>query len=191
MSVIFCDIIIITRVCTAAGGVNVGRPAKPIDLADGRRTNEVKRRRKAAEEKLKGQKPPDLRKIQEGLSRQQKAIAADIVRSMEDQQLLCSLDTTVIKLAAFAIDGIRACIKEQNDTAKAIADGDIPPESECMNDPNFRQKLKKYEETFDRACKELGLSPQARAKIAIAGTTGKDDSLAMIKEIIGGDTAQG
>jgi phage terminase small subunit len=39
-------------------------------------------------------------------------------------------------------------------------------DEECMNDPNFRAKLKKYEETFEKACKELGLSPQSRAKFA-------------------------
>lgn len=169
----------------------MGRPAKPIDLADGKRTNEVKRKRKAAEEKLRGKTPPDLKKICEGLTRQQKSIAAEIVESMEDAQLLCSLDNTVIKLAAFSIDGIRSCISEQNRTAKEIAEGKAPPEDEKMNDPNFRQKLKKYEETFDRACKELGLSPQARAKIAVAGTTGKDESLEMIQQIISGEARNG
>lgn len=165
----------------------MGRPAKPIDLADGKRTNEVIKKRRAAEQRLRGKAPPDMKKICEGLSRQQKLIAVEIVESMEDTELLCSLDSTVIKLAAFSIDGIRSCIMEENRRSKAIADGEADPESECMNDPNFRQKLKKYEETFDRACKELGLSPQARAKIAVAGTTGKDESLEAIKQIIGGN----
>lgn len=167
-------------------GITLGRPAKPIDLAYGKRTNEEISKRKKTEEKLKGKAPPDIKKICAGLSRQQKAIALEILDSLEDAELLCSLDNTIIKLAAFAIDGIRACITEENETIRKIASGEKDPSEQCMNDPNFRQKLKKYEETFDRACKELGLSPQARAKLAVAGTTGKDESLEAIKQIIGG-----
>lgn len=161
----------------------MSRPAKPIDLAYGARTNDEKKRRAKAEAALRGKRPP---RIPQGLSRQQRAIAKDIIESMDQSELLCGMDETIIALAAYSIDGIRSCINEQNKTAKAIADGDMDPESECMNDPNFRAKLKKYEETFDRACKELGLSPQSRAKLAIAGTTGKDESLEAIKSIIQG-----
>lgn len=159
----------------------MSRPAKPIELAYGARTNEEKKRRAAAEQKMKSGRPV---RMPQGLSRQQRAIAKDIMESLSDSGLLCGLDETIIALAAYSIDGIRACINEQNRAAKAIADGDMEPELECMNDPNFRAKLKKYEETFDRACRELGLSPQSRAKLAIAGTTGKDESLEAIKSII-------
>lgn len=164
----------------------MSRPAKPIDLAYGARTNEEKKKRAKAEAALKGKRPV---KIPDGLSRQQRAIAKDIIESLDQSELLCGMDETIIALAAYSIDGIRACITEQNKAAKAIADGDMEAELECMNDPNFRAKLKKYEETFDRACKELGLSPQSRAKLAIAGTTGKDSSLDAIKQIIGGGKA--
>ncbi|MBQ5317009.1 MAG: P27 family phage terminase small subunit [Oscillospiraceae bacterium] len=164
----------------------MSRPAKPIDLAYGARTNEEKKKRAKAEAALKGKRPV---KIPDGLSRQQRAIAKDIIESLDQSELLCGMDETIIALAAYSIDGIRACINEQNKAAKAIADGDMEAELECMNDPNFRAKLKKYEETFDRACKELGLSPQSRAKLAIAGTTGKDSSLDAIKQIIGGGKA--
>lgn len=164
----------------------MSRPAKPIDLAYGARTNEEKKKRAKAEAALKGKRPV---KIPDGLSRQQRAIAKDIIESLDQSELLCGMDETIIALAAYSIDGIRACINEQNKAAKAIADGDMEAELECMNDANFRAKLKKYEETFDRACKELGLSPQSRAKLAIAGTTGKDSSLDAIKQIIGGGKA--
>lgn len=162
----------------------MGRPAKPITLTDGKRTNEVKNRRRAAENRLRGDRPV---KVPEGLSRQQKSIAKGIIEALEGSSLLCSLDETILAEAAFSIDGIRACIYEHNTMMQKIADGDAEPEDDRMNDPNFRQKLKKYEETFLNACKELGLSPQARAKIAVAGTTGKDESLEAIKKIIGGE----
>lgn len=162
----------------------MGRTAKPIGLADGKHTADVIRRRKQAEERMKGSKPV---KIPAGLSRQQKAIAKEIIEALDQSGLLCSLDDTILAEAAFAIDGIRSCIAEHNEMRRAIAAGDAPAEEDRMSDPNFRQKFKKYEETFYNACKELGLSPQARAKIAVAGTTGKDESLEAIKEIIGGE----
>lgn len=124
-------------------------------------------------------------KLPEGLSRQQRAIVKEIQEALSKSGILCSLDSTILAEAAFAIDGIRACITEHNNMIQKIADGKAKPEDDRMNDPNFRSKLKKYEETFQNACKELGLSPQARAKIAISGTTGKNDSLKAIKEIIG------
>ena len=161
----------------------MSRPAKPIELAYGARTNKEKAERAKAETALRGTRPV---KVPDGLSRQQRAIAKEIIESLNEAELLSSLDETILAMAAYSIDGIRACIAEQNRAMKAIADGDMAAELECMNDPNFRAKLKKYEETFEKACKELGLSPQSRAKLAIAGTTGKDTSLDAIRQIIGG-----
>lgn len=166
----------------------MSRPAKPIELAYGARTNEEKKKRAKAEAALKGNRPV---RIPAWLNRQQKAIAKEIIESLNEAELLSGLDETVVALAAYSIDGIRACINEQNKAMRAIADGDMAADEECMNDPNFRAKLKKYEETFEKACKELGLSPQSRAKLAIAGTTGKDDSLEAIRQIIGGEQGAG
>lgn len=166
----------------------MSRPAKPIEMTTGARTNKEKKGRAAAEASMRGKRPV---RVPEGLSRQQRAIAKEIIETLAEAELLGSLDETIIALAAWSIDGIRACIAEQNNVRKSIADGDTDAGCECMNDPNFRAKLKKYEETFERACRELGLSPQARAKIAIAGTTGKDSSLDAIRQAIGGQGAVG
>lgn len=147
----------------------MSRPAKPAGTS---RTSErsVKRARAKAESKLKGttavRMPP-------GLTQRQCEIAGVIIAALSEADILSSLDETVLKMAAFSIDGIDSCIKEQNE------------DPDCMNDSNFRQKMKRYEETFATACKELGLSPQARAKLAIAAQN-KDTSLEEIRRAISG-----
>lgn len=144
----------------------MSRPAKPAKMADDR----AKHRARAEQEcSLKGSAPI---KVPKGLTKSQAAIAKGIIEALKDAGILSGLDETVLKMAAFSMDGINACVSEQN------ADPD------CMNDSNFRQKMKRYEETFRIACTELGLSPQARAKLAIAAGN-KDTSLEAIKAAIG------
>ena len=132
----------------------------------GARTNAEKEKRKAIEKRLKGGAgvavPPYL-------SDGQKAIAAAVIEGLSQADILSSLDETIIALAAFSIDGVIGCIREAQE------------DSAAMDDSNFRQKLKKYEETFEKACRELGLSPQARAKIAIGAQNPKDDSTDLLK----------
>lgn len=150
----------------------VGRMSRPAKPASTKKTSERKasRARAAKEAALKGGTAVS---VPQGLTKRQEEIAAAIISGLSEADILSSLDETVLKMAAFSIDGIDGCIREQND------------DPDCMNDSNFRQKMKRYEETFATACKELGLSPQARAKLAIAAQN-KDTSLDEIRKAIGG-----
>lgn len=150
----------------------MSRPAKPIQTATGARTNEELTARRETEARLKGNEPV---KVPSYLSPSQKKIAKSIIDGLSQAEILSSLDDTIIALAAFSIDGIISCILAQAE------------DNEIMDDSNFRQKLKKYEETFEKACRELGLSPQARAKIAICAQSPKDNSADILKSIIAGD----
>lgn len=147
----------------------MSRPAKPIKAS----TQAIadKKGREDKEAKLKGNLPV---KAPAYLSAKQKKIANAIIEGLSQADILSSLDETILALAAFSIEGIMTCIKEQQE------DPDV------LNDSNYRQKLKKLEETFEKACRELGLSPQARAKIAIASQNTKDDNTDMLKAIISG-----
>lgn len=148
----------------------MSRPAKPIAVTTGAMTNAELESRRSKENALKGSSPVG---IPASLTEGQAEIARAIIEALKDADILSSLDEAVLAMAAFSIDGINRCIEEQNE------------DPECMNDSNFRQKMKRYEETFATACKELGLSPQARAKLAIASKD-KDTTLDTIRAAIGG-----
>lgn len=149
----------------------MSRPAKPIQASTQMMTKENRAARIENETKLKGSKAVSIPAY---LSKDQKAIAAAIIDALSQADILSSLDETIIALAAFSIDGITKCIKEQQD------------DPFVLDDSNYRQKLKKLEETFEKACRELGLSPQARAKIAIASQNTQENSTDVLKKIIGG-----
>jgi P27 family predicted phage terminase small subunit len=144
----------------------MSRPAKPAKVADDR----AKHRERAEKESvLKGSAAV---KVPDGLTPSQAAIAEGIIEALKEADILSGLDETVLKMAAFSMDGISTCVTQQNE------------DPYCMDDSNFRQKMKRYEETFRIACSELGLSPQARAKLAIAAGN-KDTTLEAIKAVIG------
>lgn len=152
----------------------MSRPAKPIATTTGARTKAAIEARTKAETRLKGN---GAIKVSGSLTKRQQVIAEAIMEALKDAEILSSLDETVLAMAAFSIDGINKCIEEQN------------ADPECMNDSNFRQKMKRYEETFGVACKELGLSPQARSKLAIASQN-KDTTLDAVKAAIGGNVTK-
>lgn len=141
----------------------MGRPAKPISLATGARTKEEKEGRQKAEEKLRGvgkPKPPTY------LTKTQKKIFKDLVKRMAGAEgLLCDLDDWLIAKTAVAIEKLAQVDKDIENTPALLYDKDVM---------NTRAK---YTQDFYRGCNELGLSPQARAKLAISLTENTIDPL--------------
>ena len=137
----------------------MARPAKPIDLAVGARTKEEVLARQEAEEKLKTNAPP---KPPRGTGKEVKKIFREIVKRLEGAEVLCSLDDWIIAKTATAIYML------------GKIDSDIEINNSLKYDRDVMNARAKYTQDFYRGCNELGLSPQARAKLAIS-MGGKDE----------------
>ena len=87
----------------------MGRPAKPIGVAVGARTKDEIEGRAAAEEKLKGNAPPRPPK---NLNKEQKKIFREIVKRLQDADILCALDDYILAKTAIAIDKLREIDKD-------------------------------------------------------------------------------
>ena len=122
----------------------MGRPAKPIGVAVGARTKDEIEGRAAAEEKLKGNAPPRPPK---NLNKEQKKIFREIVKRLQDADILCALDDYI----------------------------DLHPGWKYIT--GVMNARAKYTQDFYRGCNELGLSPQARAKMAISLSKQEEDPL--------------
>jgi len=140
-----------------------GRPAKPIYMAVGARTNDEIESRAAAEKALKSGSPP---RVPSSLSKNQKKICKSIIKKLEKADILCSLDEWILAKTAIAIDKL------------AEIDKDIEAEPDMKYDREVMNSRAKYTQDFYRGCNELGLSPQARAKLAIASAEKDNDPLA-------------
>ena len=137
----------------------MARPAKPIDLAVGARTKEEVLARQEAEEKLKTNELP---KPPRGTGKEVKKIFREIVKRLEGAEVLCSLDDWIIAKTATAIYML------------GKIDSDIEINNSLKYDRDVMSARAKYTQDFYRGCNELGLSPQARAKLAIS-MSGKDE----------------
>ena len=140
----------------------MGRPATHIDLATGARKKDEIENRKKAEDKLRGTgdiaPPPEL-------SEEQREIFENIVQLMKEADVLSCLDTYILTRAAVTIDAL-------NEIDEMIRnDGKLFLNAPLMSARN------KYTQEFFRCCNELGLSPQARAKMAIAFSRKEEDEL--------------
>lgn len=140
----------------------MGRHAKPIGVAVGARTKDEIEGRAAVEEKLKGNAPPRPPK---NLNKEQKKIFREIVKRLQDADILCALDNYILAKTAVAIDKLREI------------DADIEAKPEKKYDTDVMNARAKYTQDFYRGCNELGLSPQARAKMAISLSKQEEDPL--------------
>ena len=140
-----------------------GRPAKPIGMAVGARTKDEIEGRDAAEKALKSGSPP---RVPSSLNKNQKKICKSIIKKLEKADILCSLDEWILAKTSVAIDKLLEIDREIEENPILKYDRDV------MN------SRAKYTQDFYRGCNELGLSPQARAKLAIASTASENDPLA-------------
>lgn len=142
--------------------VIIARPAKPIDLTSGARTKKEIQSRQEAEQKLKTNTLPRPPK---GTSKEVKKIFREIVKRLENADVLCSLDDWIIAKTATAIHKLNTI------------DAEIETNPNMKYDRDVMNARAKYTQDFYRGCNELGLSPQSRAKLAISMTSREEDPL--------------
>lgn len=152
----------------------MSRPAKPADAGTGKIGKQAKNDRKNAENTLKG----DAKSVQPAykLTKNQRKIFNLIRKVLSEAEVLGELDTYVLTATAVAADRIAEIDLKVNENPGLMLDKDTA---------GVRGK---YWSDFRQGCNELGLSPQARAKLGIVAAANKakeHDPLAQI--LSGGD----
>lgn len=131
----------------------MARPAKPAGTGTGIYRKEILDARKKAEAAMKGD--PIVLKSPAYLSDSQKRLYRRIVRMLEKAGTLGKIDTFILEQTVIAIDRLQSLNVKQNENPELITDRDV------LSAINAQTKI------FFRGCNELGLSPQARAKLGI------------------------
>ncbi|NKF05294.1 phage terminase small subunit P27 family [Clostridium gasigenes] len=159
----------------------MARAAKPVDLQSSKMGKAEKKKRKEAEEKLKGNKNL-VYKAPTDLDKEEKKIYLFITKELKNADVLCNLDIEMIKITVDAIMRMNEC-KAIIKTHGAIMYGD--------NDNMYRNPAtliyKDYNAIYNKCCMELGLSVSSRAKLStinIDAAATKEDPL--LKILAGG-----
>lgn len=154
----------------------MGRPAKPAAAGVGKIGKQEKSDRKAAENKLKGNEKNV--KPAYKLTKEQKKIFNSIRKILEEAGVLGELDSYVLTATAVAADRIADIDLQVNENPRLMLDKDVA---------GVRGK---YWSNFCQGCNELGLSPQARAKLGIVAAANRakeNDPLAKLLTDADGD----
>lgn len=153
----------------------MARPAKPADAGTGKIGKQAKNDRKNAENTLKG----DAKNVQPAykLSKNQRKIFNAIRKILSDAGVLGELDTYVLTATAVAADRIAEVDAKVNDNPQLLMDKDMA---------GVRGK---YWSDFRQGCNELGLSPQARAKLGIVAAANKGKESDPLAKILAGEDA--
>ena len=138
----------------------MARPAKSAATNARKIGKAEKSARKAAENCIKGATLPEP---PEDLTARQAEIFQFIVEGLKDSQILGKLDTYVLRNTAVAIERL-----ENLDA--------LLQQPENVGNSKLMAARKVYSSDLFRGCNELCLSPQARAKIAIAQVNALTDA---------------
>ena len=151
----------------------MGRPAKPAQAGTGKIGKQEKSDRKTAENKLKGQSK-NVKPAYE-LTKNQKKIFNTIRKILSDAGVLGELDAYVLTATTVAADRI------------AEIDLKVNKNPSLMMDKDTAAVRGKYWSDFRQGCNELGLSPQARAKLGIVAAANKSKESDPLASMLGSD----
>lgn len=151
----------------------MGRPAKPVAATTGKSGKQTKSDRENAENKLKG----DAKNVQPAykLTSSQRKIFNSIRKVLQDAGVLGELDAYVLTATAVAFARVQEIDLIVNDEPRLLFDKDRVGVRE------------KYWGAFCRGCNELGLSPQARAKLGIVAAGNKARENDPLAKFLAGD----
>lgn len=141
----------------------MARPSKSVSVKSRKISKEDKKKLEATEQKIKGDN--DKLMPQKHLNKRQKDIFFYILNELSDKDILGNLDVFVLNQTAIVIERLEKLDKEANKS------------KEVVQKTAFKNTRDMYTKDFFRCCNELCLSPQSRAKLAIAGNPPKKKSL--------------
>lgn len=147
----------------------MARPAKSTNVTSKHLTKAEIAARTAAEAALRGDglpKPPAY------LTKEQKRIFKRIVSLLEGSGTLGMADVYVLTTAAVAIDRLQ------------YIETNINEDPAMLTDKEFMAAKDKYTKDFFRCCNELCLSPQSRAKMAVANMNAAKDAADPLTQVL-------
>lgn len=152
----------------------MARPAKPAEAGTGKIGKQEKSDRKTAENKLKG----NAKNVQPAykLTTNQRKIFNTIRKILAEAGVLGELDAYVLTATAVAADRIAEIDVMVNKNPAMM-----------MMDKDTAGVRGKYWSDFRQGCNELGLSPQARAKLGIVAAANKAKETDPLAAVLGGD----
>lgn len=134
----------------------MARPAKPTADRTGKISKTENLARQNAEAIFRGDNdkltPPD------SLTERQKRIFLNIVEEREKSRTLGNLDVYLLAYSSICIDRLNEMEEK------------IESDKDYLNRATFMATKAKYSADFFKCISELGMSPQARAKLSITGT---------------------
>lgn len=138
----------------------MARPPKPIALMTSNLSKEEVENRKEAEKKVKGNNNKVYRPRKE-LPDQVKSIYKSIANELKEADVLSNLDIDLLETTAYAIYRMRQARDRINKDGIVITTPKGIAKHPAINIE------KDYQSIFQNGCIQLGLSPSARAKLAI------------------------
>lgn len=151
----------------------MSRPAKPSDARTGKVGKQQNSDRKNAENQLKG----NSENVQPAykITKNQRKIFNFIRKVLVEAGVLGALDTYVLTATAVAADRLAEIDLKMNERQDMLLDKDVAA------------VRGKYWSDFRQGCNELGLSPQARAKLGIVAAANKAKEKDPLAEMLSGD----
>lgn len=146
---------------------------KPVELMSKHLSKEEINKRREAENKLKGNN--DLIKPPSYLSSKQKRIFKFISKELVNVNILNNLDVSLLEVCSIAIDRIREI------------ENKINKNPELLLDNKLIVIKNKYTQDFFKCMQELGLSPSARARLALLNIEKEDKENDPLLKILGDD----
>ena len=143
--------------------VQIARPHKPIELCTGAYTKEYKEARQKAELSLVGDRdklmiPPDR------LNDREKELYIEILEPISYLKTLCNADRIIFEHMANAKYMCELCSEIIEKEGVLVNKQDRYGNSELKENPAIKI-FKQYENIFRLNATQIGLSPQARAKL--------------------------
>lgn len=151
----------------------MGRPAKPVVAGTGKIGKQAKNDRENAEKSLKG----NAKNVQPAykLTTSQAKVFKAIRKVLQDAGVLGELDAYVLTATAVAFARVQEIDLIVNENERLLFDKDRLSARD------------KYWSAFCRGCNELGLSPQARAKLGIVAAGNKSRENDPLAKLLAGD----
>lgn len=149
----------------------MARPAKAVGTMSKHLTKDEIANRTSEENKVTPNKKPSP---PSHLTDEQKAIFNFICNELEESKILCSLDNFVLATCAIAVDRLNYIENRINASNGEMFEKDVMTAKD------------KYTKDFFRCCNELCLSPQSRAKIALANANAAKDAADPLMEVLKG-----
>ena len=154
--------------------------SKPIGLQSRHNTKEEIEKRKQAEDKIKGNDNLVYQVPKSITDKKQKELYLNLVEELRATGILNNLDIELLKQTVNAIvqmEGANKLIKKYGQVIQK-ADGSL------QKNPSINV-YKDFYGVYYQSCNQLGLSPVARAKIASANVSAKEDSEDTLLNILG------